>query len=379
MEFVLKNPCRQLCSFSLAPCQRAMHVPSPSVCTPLDKSWAHSFSAQSHWWNLSWKTRANSSALLALLPANKAMHLHTAWQVLGAQFLGTIALMKFALKKPCQQLRIFRAAPCQRSYACPIAQWLHAAWQVLGAQFLGTIALMEFVLKTPCQQLCSFSLAPCQQSYASPIAQCLHTAWQVLGAQFFGTIALIEFVLKNPCPQPCSFSLAPCQQSYAFAHRLTSLGRTVSRHNRIDEICPENPVPTAAPCQRSYACPIAQWLHAAWQVLGAQFLGTIALMEPVLKNPCQQLCSFSLAPCEQSYASPIAQCLHTAWQVLGAQFFGTIALIEFVLKNPCQQPCSFSLAPCQQSYAFAHRLTSLGRTVFRHNRIDGICPENPCQ
>ena len=236
-----KTPCRQLCSFSLAPCQRAMHVPSPNVCTPLDKSWAHSFSAQSHWWNLSWKTRANSSALLALLPANKAMHLHTAWQVLGAQFLGTIALMKFSPKIPCQQLRILRAAPCQRSYACPIAQWLHAAWQVLGAQFLGTIALMEFVLKNPCQQLCSFSLAPCQQSYASPIAQCLHTAWQVLGAQFFGTIALIEFVLKNPCQQLCSFSLAPCQQSYAFAHRLTSLGRTVFRHNRIDGICPENP------------------------------------------------------------------------------------------------------------------------------------------
>ena len=28
---------------------------------------------------------------------------------------------------------------------------------------------------------------------------------------------------------------------------------------------------------------------------------------------------------------------------------------------------------------FAHRLTSLGRTVFRHNRIEAICPENPCQ
>ena len=31
------------------------------------------------------------------------------------------------------------------------------------------------------------------------------------------------------------------------------------------------------------------------------------------------------------------------------QFFGTIALIEFVLKNMCQQLCSFSLTPCQRT------------------------------
>ena len=64
------------------------------------------------------------------------------------------------------------------------------------------------------------------------------------------------------------------------------------------------------------------------------------------------------------------------------QFFGTIALVEFVLKNPCQQHCSFSLAPFQQSYACPmaqdlKTLAGLGRTVFRHNRIDGICPAKP--
>ena len=107
------------------------------------------------WWNLSWKIRANSSALLVSLPANEAMHVPWArvwklWQVLGAQFFVTIVLMKFVLKNPCQQQCIFSVAPCQRSYACcPIAQRLHTAWnKVLGAQFFGTIALMEFVLKT---------------------------------------------------------------------------------------------------------------------------------------------------------------------------------------------------------------------------------------
>ena len=37
-----------------------MHVPSPNVCTPLDKSWAHSFSAQPHDGICPVKTRANT-------------------------------------------------------------------------------------------------------------------------------------------------------------------------------------------------------------------------------------------------------------------------------------------------------------------------------
>ena len=101
--------------------------------------------------------------------------------------------------------------------------------------FFGTSALMEFVLKNPCQQLCSLSLAPCQRSYACPIAECLRTAWQGLSAQFFGTIALTDGIFKTmsmlpgrslptelslsyfppfpvrpPCPR---FRLAPSQRS----------------------------------------------------------------------------------------------------------------------------------------------------------------------
>ena len=78
MEFVLKNPCQQLCSFSLAPCQRSYvcmsHGPGFGN---FGKSWAHSFSEKSCWWNLSWKTRANSCAFLVSLPANEAMHVPT--------------------------------------------------------------------------------------------------------------------------------------------------------------------------------------------------------------------------------------------------------------------------------------------------------------
>ena len=70
------------------------------------------------------------------------------------------------------------------------------------------------------------------------------------------------------------------------------------------------------------------------------------------------------------------------WRSLWHQFFGTIALMEFVLKNLCQQLCSFSIAPCQRSYACPmaqglETLTSPGRAIFRNNRIDGICPEKP--
>ena len=135
----------------------------------LDTVWevfGTSFSGQSCWWNLSWKIRANSSALLVSLPANEAMHVPWArvwklWQVLGAQFFGAIVLMKFVLKNPCQQQCIFSVAPCQRSYACPIAQRLQTTWKVLGAQFFGTIALMEFVLKTRANSSASrWSLPP---------------------------------------------------------------------------------------------------------------------------------------------------------------------------------------------------------------------------
>ena len=159
--------------------------------------------------------------------------------------------------------------------------------------------------------------------------------------QFFGAIALMEFVLKNPCQQLCSSGLAPCQWSYACP--MANLRRAVFRNNRVDEICPEKPVPTAA----HFSCR-------------------------------------SLHLCQRSYACPIAQCSHTAWQVLGTQFFGTMALMEFALKNTCQELCSFILvllpakAICMSHRPmFAHRLTSLG--LFWPNRSDGMCPENPYQ
>ena len=103
MELVLKNPCQQLCSFSLAPsyaCPMSQGLETLAGLGP----WAHSFSEQSCWWNLSWKIRANSSAFLVSLPANEAMHVPSpnvckpTWEVLGAQFFGTIALMEFVLK-----------------------------------------------------------------------------------------------------------------------------------------------------------------------------------------------------------------------------------------------------------------------------------------
>ena len=56
---------------------------------------------------------------------------------------------------------------------------------------------MKFVLKNPRQQLCIFSVAPCQRSYACPIAQRLQTTLKSLGHTVFGTTALMEFVLKT--------------------------------------------------------------------------------------------------------------------------------------------------------------------------------------
>ena len=103
----------------------------------------------------------------------------------------------------------------------------------------------------------------------------------------------------------------------------------------------------------------------------------------------------SATPATQSAAAPRAtngdQARHQTqprvwklWQVLGAQFFETIVLMKFVLKTRANS-CTFLVSlPANEamhvpSTSGGTPLASLGRTVFRHNRIDGICPENPCQ
>ena len=94
----------------------------------LDTVWevfGTSFSGQSRWWNLSWKIRANSSALLVSLPANEATYACPMAQ--GLETLASLGRTVFRKNRtdeicpenPCQQLCIFSVAPCQWSYACP--------------------------------------------------------------------------------------------------------------------------------------------------------------------------------------------------------------------------------------------------------------------
>ena len=115
-----------------------------------------------------------------------------------------------------------------------------------------------------------------------------------------------------------------------------------------------------------------------------RFFGTIALMEFVLKNPCQQLCSFSLAPCQRSNACPMAQGLQTL-AALGCTVFRNNLIDEICPEKPVPTAVEFECCPLPTKLCMSHRSTfanhlkSLGRTVFRDNRIDGICPENPCQ
>ena len=104
---------------------------------------------------------------------------------------------------------------------CPaFSHGLRSLWHL----FFGTIALMEFVLKNPCQQLCSFSHAPCQQSYACPMARGLETLVGLGRAVFRNNRIDLKFAQKNSCQQLCIFSVAPCQRSYAcpIAQRLQS-------------------------------------------------------------------------------------------------------------------------------------------------------------
>ena len=104
------------------------------------------FSGQSQWWNLSWKMRANSSAPLASLPANEAMHVPwyrvwKLWQLLGAQFFGTIVLMKFVLTLPVKLCMSHRPT---------FANHLKS----LGRTFFWDNRIDEICPENRCQQLC---------------------------------------------------------------------------------------------------------------------------------------------------------------------------------------------------------------------------------
>ena len=135
-----------------------------------------------------------------------------------------------------------------------------------------------------------------------------------------------------------SFSLLPCKGS----ENQASTDRTPSKM-KIP------PAKNFFPCMSGMSlCPAFRHrLTSLWHT----FFGTIALMEFVLKNPCQQLCSFSLAPCQRSNACPMAQGLETL-AGFGRAVFRNNRIDEIcLLKNPCQEQCIFSVAPCQRSYA----------------------------
>ena len=119
---------------------------------------------------------------------------------LSHQFFGKIALMEFVLKNPCQQLRSLGFAPCQRSYACPMAQGIWKLWQVLGAQFFGTIVLMKLMKfvswKTRAISSAFLVTLPANEAMHAPSpndCKPLEKSW----AHNFSGIALMEFVLKT--------------------------------------------------------------------------------------------------------------------------------------------------------------------------------------
>ena len=96
MEFVLKNPCQQLCSFSLAHCQRSYACPMAHGFGNFGKNWAHSSSEQSYWWKLSWKTSSDSCAFWCRsLPKQLSP---SYFHVLELEFFRAIALMEIVPK-----------------------------------------------------------------------------------------------------------------------------------------------------------------------------------------------------------------------------------------------------------------------------------------
>ena len=241
-NFSRKKPCQQLCSFSLAPCQRSYACP---IAQRLKTIY---FPGQSRWWNLCWKNRANRSALLVSLPANKAMHVPwpSFWKLL---IFRDNRVDGISPEKPAPTALLFwsRSLPTKLCMSHgPRFGKFEKVWQVLGAQFFRTIVLMKFLLKNPCQQVCSFSLGPCQRSYSCPIAQRLETInfsgqsrwWNLSWKTGASSSALLVSLPANKAMH------VPWPKVWKVWESLTSLGCTVFQNNRIDEISPEKPVPT---------------------------------------------------------------------------------------------------------------------------------------
>ena len=107
----------------------------------------------------------------------------------------------------------------------------------LGAQFFGTIVLMKlFVLKNPCKQLCIFSVTSCQRSYACPNAQRCKpkllpavshpSTMSTLPSRSLPPDLSPSYFLRFPIRPPCPpFHLAPSQRtsSKAISHVFPSV------------------------------------------------------------------------------------------------------------------------------------------------------------
>ena len=165
----------------------------------------------------------------------------------------------------------------------------------------------------------------------------IHFTSLIIGAHFFGTIAFMEFVLKTRCQRSLPMQLSP-----SYFHVLD----TQFSGHRIDWNCPEKPPSQPTLVRRFHLARRSPALHFP------QF---------PRRPPCRR---FRLAPSQRSspmqaishgfpsvhHACPMDPGLETLTKVLGAQFFCAIGLVPFVLKNPCQQVCSYSLAPRQYRF-----------------------------
>ena len=119
-------------------------------------------------------------------------------------------------------------------------------------------------------------------------------------------------------------------------------------------------------------CPFAQRVDAVWDIFGTNFSGQLMESWKIRANSATLLVSL---PANEAMHVPWPR-VWKLWQVLGAQFSE-----QSYWWNLSWKPVTTAAHFLQRRSLLSHRpvvarrLTSLGRTVFRHNRIDGICPE----
>ena len=219
-------------------------IPSPNICKPLEKSWAHSFSGQSHWWNLSWKPVPTALLLSTALPPNGALpqlfpkvSLPSTLSSLPYRSfppeLSPSYFPRFPFRPPCRHSRI---APSHRSSPQAISHGLPPVHPlVTPVSLLPTGALPSYFPRVPPPPLSRrFHIAPSHRSSPQAISHCFPAVHHLFASVSLLPHRALPKLFPTVSP-PCTLLSLP-SRSFPMHGALPKLFPTVSPPSTLSSL-----------------------------------------------------------------------------------------------------------------------------------------------